>query len=100
MYQSLDPYLNFRKVVEGEFYNSQYLIVKLPMTYFLSAVIACKYFGGWKFAQAGMDASGISYNGIDETKKTPKFDGIVTMNDLFFIEHSIVKKTNYWNTSV
>lgn len=47
-----------------------------------------------------MDASGISYNGIDEVKKIPKFDGIITMNDLFFVEHSIVKKTNYWNTSV
>lgn len=54
-----------------------------------------KYFAGWHFAQAGINASGISY---DEKSKT--FTRIRAMIEVFELEPNPKNRTEMWNTSV
>ena len=59
-----------------------------------------KHHAGWKLTQAGINASGISYSGIDEQTKAPRFDLITTMDLYFEVEHNPRVKIELWNQSV
>ena len=59
------PYIN-QGFLTQEWFLSYNFLVKLGITHCILLFVRFKYYGGWKFAQAGINAAGISYNGIDE----------------------------------
>lgn len=70
------------------------MIVKIIMINLLGVLLRFKYFIAWKLSQAGMNASGITFNGDN------KFDRIKSMGDRFELESNPRSKTEMWNTSV
>lgn len=95
----LTPLIN-TNFFKQEWYLNMNIIGKIVVAHIVGMVIRCKYFAGWKFAQAGINSTGISYNGLDEKTKEAKFDRILTMQNSYEIEPNPKLKTEMWNTSV
>lgn len=96
--QVCEPYFN-TNIYFTEQFNSWSTFRKFLYVQVVCVVLRFRYFGGWKFAQAGVNASGISFRGVD-AKGVEKHDFIQTMKDTYEIEYNPKTKTECWNTSV
>ena len=58
-----------------------------------------KYLTGWSFSEAGIAASGFSFNGYDQNKK-PSFDRIRSIDTWIDTTYNPQEKVRMWNISV
>ncbi|CAK77962.1 unnamed protein product (macronuclear) [Paramecium tetraurelia] len=76
-------------------WNELNLIEKNLLQAIIGLVARMRYFAGFKFTQAAMDAAGITYN-----EDTQQFDKFITCDYSYEKDVSAIHKTTKWNTTV
>jgi lysophospholipid acyltransferase len=92
------PHLD-KHVVLSDWFKELNFFYKLVIMNLVGISIRFRYFAAWHCCQAGVNGSGISFNGVDENGNY-RFDRIEGMREPFELEKNAKVKTEMWNTSV
>ncbi|KRX06832.1 hypothetical protein PPERSA_11477 [Pseudocohnilembus persalinus] len=98
--QLFGPYFSPQHIFQQEWYQELNFILKQVVWHPIIVFVQIRYLGAWKFAQAGIHACGISYEGGKDKNGNDNFDHIITVQDSFLIEYLPMKIVAKWNRSV
>mmetsp|Transcript_17230 Transcript_17230/g.2379 ORF Transcript_17230/g.2379 Transcript_17230/m.2379 type:complete len:103 (-) Transcript_17230:440-748(-) len=88
------------EIAKPEFGENNF-IYKFMYFNFIVTVHRFKYYGGWCLAQAGLIATGMTYNGLNEKTGAPEYNRIESCYPLKVeLTHEIKTKVDNWNMSV